>query len=100
MTRWSLVRLQSTSGRPPPAASMAVGQFYNPKDGKNVFSPWWFVSTAFKKKVRLHCRIGSKFSVLLLLFRTLLGDEVSACSTLSLKAYAKTCSILMDVGIP
>ncbi|CAM6094752.1 unnamed protein product [Calypogeia fissa] len=40
----------SISGRPPPAASMAVGQFYNSKDGKNVFSPWWFVSSTLKKK--------------------------------------------------
>ncbi|KAJ4827333.1 hypothetical protein Tsubulata_003286 [Turnera subulata] len=28
----------SISGRPPPAASMAVGQFFNPKDGKRVVS--------------------------------------------------------------
>ncbi|XP_058114854.1 GPI inositol-deacylase isoform X2 [Magnolia sinica] len=28
----------SVSGRPPPAASMAVGQFYNPEEGKREFS--------------------------------------------------------------
>ncbi|CAN6448322.1 unnamed protein product [Victoria cruziana] len=27
------------SGRPPPAASMAVGQFFSPKEGERVFSP-------------------------------------------------------------
>ncbi|RZC51018.1 hypothetical protein C5167_019441 [Papaver somniferum] len=29
----------SVSGRPPPAASMAVGQFFNPEEGKREFSP-------------------------------------------------------------
>ncbi|KAI3973865.1 hypothetical protein MKX01_030441 [Papaver californicum] len=29
----------SVSGRPPPAASMAVGQFFNPEEGKMEFSP-------------------------------------------------------------
>lgn len=29
----------TVSGRPPPAASMAVGQFFNPDDGKKEFSP-------------------------------------------------------------
>lgn len=29
----------TVSGRPPPAASMGVGQFFNPKDGETNFSP-------------------------------------------------------------
>ncbi|KAL4185775.1 hypothetical protein AMTRI_Chr10g232360 [Amborella trichopoda] len=29
----------TVSGRPPPAASMAVGQFFNPKEGEKKFSP-------------------------------------------------------------
>ncbi|KAM7267450.1 hypothetical protein ACFE04_009616 [Oxalis oulophora] len=29
----------TVSGRPPPAASMAVGQFFNPKEGQREFSP-------------------------------------------------------------
>ncbi|KAG6557641.1 hypothetical protein Mapa_000922 [Marchantia paleacea] len=40
----------TVSGRPPPAASMAVGQFYNPKDGKTVFSPWWLLSSTYKQQ--------------------------------------------------
>ncbi|KAM1357680.1 hypothetical protein ACFX1Q_044741 [Malus domestica] len=28
------------SGRPPPAVSMAVGQFFNPEEGEREFSPW------------------------------------------------------------
>lgn len=30
----------SISGRPPPAVSMAVGQFFNPEEGEREFSPW------------------------------------------------------------
>ncbi|XP_047310152.1 uncharacterized protein LOC124913780 [Impatiens glandulifera] len=35
------------SGRPPPAASMAVGQFFNPKDGLTELSPWVLFSSSY-----------------------------------------------------
>lgn len=35
------------SGRPPPAASMAVGQFYKPRDGAISLSSSWLLSTLF-----------------------------------------------------
>lgn len=35
----SVAPRQTVSGRPPPAASMAVGQFFNPEEGKMKFSP-------------------------------------------------------------
>ncbi|MCO5581420.1 hypothetical protein L7F22_035304 [Adiantum nelumboides] len=38
------------SGRPPPAASMAVGQFYRPNEGRVVLSPLWITSTIFGHK--------------------------------------------------
>ncbi|KAL3677735.1 hypothetical protein R1sor_020691 [Riccia sorocarpa] len=40
----------TVSGRPPAAASMAVGQFYNPKDGKTVLSPGWLLSSTYKQQ--------------------------------------------------
>lgn len=38
------------SGRPPPAASMAVGQFFKPSDGAINLSPSWLLSTVFGKR--------------------------------------------------
>lgn len=35
------------SGRPPPAASMAVGQFFNPKEGEREFSPLSLLFSAY-----------------------------------------------------
>lgn len=44
----------TVSGRPPPAASMAVGQFFNPEKGKREFSPrTLFLSTYSQKDVVL-----------------------------------------------
>lgn len=31
---------QTISGKPPPAVSMAVGQFFNPDAGRVEISPW------------------------------------------------------------
>ncbi|KAL5797115.1 hypothetical protein ACOSQ2_001935 [Xanthoceras sorbifolium] len=38
------------SGRPPPAASMAVGQFFNPKEGEREFSPQSMLLSAYYPK--------------------------------------------------
>lgn len=38
----------SVSGRPPPAASMAVGHFFNPKEGRMHLSPVSLLSTIFR----------------------------------------------------
>ncbi|KAL2624469.1 hypothetical protein R1flu_008714 [Riccia fluitans] len=40
----------TVSGRPPAAASMAVGQFYNPKEGKMVLSPWWLLTSTYRQQ--------------------------------------------------
>jgi len=42
---------QSISGRPPPAASMAVGQFFNPKEGSQELSPWFMLQSSYSQKV-------------------------------------------------
>ncbi|KAI9120798.1 hypothetical protein K1719_007831 [Acacia pycnantha] len=38
------------SGRPPPAASMAVGQFLNPEEGKLEISPWLMLQSTYSQK--------------------------------------------------
>ncbi|KAJ0988206.1 hypothetical protein J5N97_006562 [Dioscorea zingiberensis] len=38
------------SGRPPPAASMAVGQFFNPEDGERTLSPGLLVRTIYAEE--------------------------------------------------
>ncbi|KAK4782552.1 hypothetical protein SAY86_016654 [Trapa natans] len=40
----------SVSGRPPPAASMAVGQFFNPKEGKQDISTLTMLSSIYSEK--------------------------------------------------
>ncbi|KAG8384921.1 hypothetical protein BUALT_Bualt04G0168400 [Buddleja alternifolia] len=40
----------TVSGRPPPAASMGVGQFFNPKDGEHLFSPFQLVHSSYSEK--------------------------------------------------
>ncbi|KAF9607813.1 hypothetical protein IFM89_001534 [Coptis chinensis] len=40
----------TVSGRPPPAASMAVGQFFNPDDGKRKFSPASLLLSFYSEK--------------------------------------------------
>lgn len=42
---------QTISGRPPPAASMAVGQFFNPEEGKLEISPWSMLQSTYSEKV-------------------------------------------------
>ncbi|KAF3444504.1 hypothetical protein FNV43_RR14196 [Rhamnella rubrinervis] len=38
------------SGRPPPATSMAVGQFFNPEEGELIISPWSMLLSTFSYK--------------------------------------------------
>lgn len=38
------------SGRPPPAASMAVGQFFNPVEGNQELSPWFMLQSTYSQK--------------------------------------------------
>ncbi|GER29533.1 GPI inositol-deacylase PGAP1-like protein [Striga asiatica] len=40
----------TVSGRPPPAASMGVGQFFNPKDGEHLFSAYQLIHSLYSKK--------------------------------------------------
>ncbi|XP_073124848.1 uncharacterized protein [Henckelia pumila] len=40
----------TVSGRPPPATSMGVGQFFNPKDGEQVFPPHWLIQSSYLEK--------------------------------------------------
>ncbi|MFS7975540.1 hypothetical protein Hanom_Chr10g00881791 [Helianthus anomalus] len=41
----------TVSGRPPPATSMAVGQFFNPEEGRKEFSPKSLLLSVFTQKV-------------------------------------------------
>ncbi|XP_020696935.1 uncharacterized protein LOC110110005 isoform X3 [Dendrobium catenatum] len=43
----------TVSGRPPPAVSMAVGQFFNPKDGEREFSPSLLLRTTYSEEEML-----------------------------------------------
>ncbi|XP_020577654.1 uncharacterized protein LOC110022858 isoform X2 [Phalaenopsis equestris] len=43
----------TVSGRPPPAVSMAVGQFFNPKDGEWEFSPNLLLRSTYSKEEML-----------------------------------------------
>lgn len=45
--------LQTVSGRPPPATSMGVGQFFNPKDGEQVFPHHWLIHSSYLEKVEI-----------------------------------------------
>lgn len=38
------------SGRPPPATSMGVGQFFSPKEWERVLSPWMLVQSMFSQE--------------------------------------------------
>nr|ABN08575.1 Esterase/lipase/thioesterase; Lipase, active site [Medicago truncatula] len=40
----------SVSGRPPPAASMAVGQFFKPEEGNKDLSPWFLLQSTYSQK--------------------------------------------------
>ncbi|XP_076883428.1 uncharacterized protein LOC143532200 isoform X1 [Bidens hawaiensis] len=40
----------TVSGRPPPAASMAVGQFFNPEEGRKKFSPKSLLQSMYSHK--------------------------------------------------
>lgn len=46
----SVAPSQTLSGRPPPATSMGVGQFFKTKEGERVFSPWTLVHSMFSQK--------------------------------------------------
>ncbi|OVA08276.1 Armadillo [Macleaya cordata] len=43
----------TVSGRPPPAASMAVGQFFNPEEGKKEFSPGSLLLSSYTEQEML-----------------------------------------------
>lgn len=43
--------IQTISGRPPPAASMAVGQFFNPEEGASALSIGTIVRSSFAPEV-------------------------------------------------
>ncbi|MFS8008013.1 hypothetical protein Hanom_Chr14g01267721 [Helianthus anomalus] len=47
----SVAPTPTISGRPPPVASMVVGQFFNPEEGRNEFSPKSFLLSVFSEKV-------------------------------------------------
>lgn len=43
--------IQTISGRPPPAASMAVGQFFNPEEGASTLSVGRIILSSFAPEV-------------------------------------------------
>jgi hypothetical protein len=48
---WWQSGAQTVSGRPPPAASMAVGQFYNPEEGKIELPSLLMLQSIYSHKV-------------------------------------------------
>lgn len=44
---------QTISGRPPPAASMAVGQFFYPEDGQRELSPRLLLRSSYVHEVSI-----------------------------------------------
>ncbi|KAL5981930.1 hypothetical protein ACLOJK_015997 [Asimina triloba] len=74
----------SVSGRPPPAASMAVGQFYNPYEGKKDFSSWSLLrSIYFQEELFLEedhpLALNATFSVSLGLLPVTLSVKTATC---------------------
>ena len=43
--------IQTISGRPPPAASMAVGQFFNPEEGTSALSVGTILRSSYVSEV-------------------------------------------------
>lgn len=80
----SVAPRQTVSGRPPPAASMAVGQFYNPEEGKMDFSPGSLLSPFNARKEILLKEdhplvLNLSFSVSLGLLPVTLSLETTGC---------------------
>lgn len=46
--------IQTISGRPPPAASMAVGQFFNPDEGTSTLSVGRIVHSSYAPEVSVY----------------------------------------------
>ncbi|RWW31147.1 hypothetical protein BHE74_00044160 [Ensete ventricosum] len=46
-----LMLMWTVSGRPPPAASMAVGQFFNPEEGEREFSAAMLLRSSYVQEV-------------------------------------------------
>ncbi|KAF7801554.1 GPI inositol-deacylase isoform X1 [Senna tora] len=72
------------SGRPPPAASMAVGQFFNPEEGKLELSPWLMLqSTYLQKELMLEeahpLAVQLSFSISLGLLPVTLSLKTASC---------------------
>jgi hypothetical protein len=47
--------IQTISGRPPPAASMAVGQFFNPEEGTSALSAARIIGSSYIPEVINSC---------------------------------------------
>lgn len=74
----------TVSGRPPPAASMAVGQFFNPKEGKKEFSPSsMLISSYVQEEVFLRenhpLALNLSFSISLGLLPVTLSVRTAGC---------------------
>ncbi|KAL5699949.1 hypothetical protein ACHQM5_025464 [Ranunculus cassubicifolius] len=74
----------TVSGRPPPAASMAVGQFFNPEDGITEFSPGSMLSSVYARQEILLKEdhplvLNLSFSISLGLLPVTLSLETTGC---------------------
>ncbi|KAI7999218.1 hypothetical protein LOK49_LG09G02257 [Camellia lanceoleosa] len=82
--RWLDIEKLTVSGRPPPAASMAVGQFFSPKDGElELFPQLLLLSTYSPKDIILKedhpLAFYMSFAIRLGLFPVKLSLETTGC---------------------
>ncbi|KAL6551436.1 hypothetical protein OROGR_007590 [Orobanche gracilis] len=74
----------TVSGRPPPAVSMGIGQFFNPNDGDQVFSFYQLIHSLYSEKV-VNLKedhplvLNLTFSVSLGLFPVALSLKTTGC---------------------
>lgn len=74
----------TVSGRPPPAVSMAVGQFFNPKDGVKEFSPNLLLRTTYSEEEMLlkedhNLALNLSFSVSLGILPVAISLQTEGC---------------------
>ncbi|KAL3526340.1 hypothetical protein ACH5RR_010996 [Cinchona calisaya] len=80
----SVAARQTLSGRPPPAASMGVGQFFSTKEGERVFSPLMLLHSMFTQKDLILTEdhplaFNLSFSMSLGLLPVMLSLETTGC---------------------
>ncbi|KAI7983987.1 hypothetical protein LOK49_LG15G00577 [Camellia lanceoleosa] len=77
--RWLDIEKLTVSGRPPPAASMAVGQFFSPKDRELELFPRLLLLSTYSPKEDHPLAFNMSFAIRLGLFPVKLSLETTGC---------------------